>query len=407
MKTLFLFLLLLISSLCSAQIIVSGKVLHLNKPLEGAAVYFNNTMIGTTTNSEGEFAIKVSEGKHELIISFLGFKTINYSLNTANFKNPLVFNLKEEESVLDEIVLRQIKYDDKWNFNFFKFRREFIGTTKFSKDCIILNPKVLFFEYDTKKSTLNAYARKPLKIKHNSLGYNITYDLVGFTINKNMVSYLGYSRYEKIKGTKKQQKRWRKNRLKVYKGSNVHFFKSLINNRLKKEGYQVNQFRRVLNSKRPSESEIKKARVLIRKYRKSINFSKEIYKPKTVLDSAIVTLKEARLPKFKDYLYKSKLKENEILKIKNDSIFLTFNDNLSIMYKKEKEERNYLLKESIATKRIPQAQTSSLIPIKRPLILDKTGVLINPLSIYYEGYWSFEKFANTLPLDYKPPVKRK
>ena len=381
--------------------------MHLKKPLEGAAVYFNNTMIGTTTNKEGEFAIKVSEGKHELIVSYLGFKTVNYLLITSTYNKPLVFNLKEDENVLDEIVLRKIKYDDKWNFNFFKFRREFIGTTKFSKDCIILNPKVLYFEYDAKESTLNAFATEPLKIKHNSLGYTITYDLVGFTINKNMVSYLGYSRYQKLKGSKKQQKRWRKNRLKVYKGSNVHFFKSLINSTIKKQGFVVNQFRRVPNSKRPSEEEIKKARDLVRKYRKSINFSKEITEPKTKLDTAILTLREARLPKFKDYLYKSKLKENEILKIKNDSIYLIFNDNLSIVYKKEKEEKNYLLKESITTKRNPQAQNSSLIPVKRPLILDKSGVLINPLSVYYEGYWSFEKFANTLPLDYKPPIKNK
>ena len=52
--------------------------------------------------------------------------------------------------------------------------------------------------------------------------------------------------------------------------------------------------------------------------------------------------------------------------------------------------------------RIPLPQTSSVIPLKSPSILDKNGILINPLSVFYEGYWSYEKFADSLPLDYVP-----
>ena len=40
--------------------------------------------------------------------------------------------------------------------------------------------------------------------------------------------------------------------------------------------------------------------------------------------------------------------------------------------------------------------------LTKTAILDPTGIIINPLDIFAEGYWSYEQFANTLPLDYEP-----
>ena len=99
MRSLFLLFIICSSSFYNslfAQIIVKGTVIQQNKPLEGAAVYFNNTTQGTITNSNGEFSIKINEGQFQLIISFLGYKTINYSFNTATYTKPLVFNLVEQ-----------------------------------------------------------------------------------------------------------------------------------------------------------------------------------------------------------------------------------------------------------------------------------------------------------------------
>lgn len=46
---------LLLSFCVKAQIGVSGKVFYNNEPVLGAAVYLNNTTVGATTNSDGEF----------------------------------------------------------------------------------------------------------------------------------------------------------------------------------------------------------------------------------------------------------------------------------------------------------------------------------------------------------------
>jgi hypothetical protein len=405
----FLFLLLLnclSTSLNSeAQITISGTVYVQSGTLENAVVYFNNTMIGTTTDTNGEFSIQAKEGQHELIVSYLGYKTINYSLNTANYTKSLVFVLNENNEMLDEIIIRKTIYNDDWKYNLQRFKNEFIGKTKLSKDCILQNPEVIHFEYNAKENILTAYPRAPLKIKHKGLGYLITYEVLSFEINKNYVSYLGYSRYENLRGGKRKQKRWKKNRLTTYNGSSVHFYKSALKNTIYEEGFIVHQFKRVQNPDRPSEKEIKAARQLIRLARTSINFSSKIDAPKNAVDSALVTIRKSRLPRFKDYLYKSKIQQSEIISIKDKIPYLDFKDNVIVVYTKEKEEQGYILRKAFSKPRKAVAQSSSIIPLERPNIIDKTGILLNPLHVLYEGYWSYEKLANSLPLDYIPQNK--
>ena len=170
-------------------------------------MYFNNTIIGTTTNEKGEFSILVKEGQHQLIVSYLGYKTLSYALNTTTYNKPLTFTLAEESNMLDEIIIKKIVFNNAWKSNLQRFEKEFIGRTKLAKDCKILNPKVIFFEFDAMENILTAIPRKPLKIMHKRLGYLITYDLISFRINNNYVSYIGYSRYKQLKGNKRQQKR--------------------------------------------------------------------------------------------------------------------------------------------------------------------------------------------------------
>lgn len=402
MKNRFLLLFLFTSLFSVAQTTIKGTVYYKNTPIENVAVYFNNTMVGTTTDENGQFSIKVKEGQYELIISFLGFKKINYTINTSTYNEPLVFSLKEAKNMLDEIILKKTVYDNEWKHNLAVFRNEFIGRTELSRNCKILNPEVLYFDFDAKKSTLSALARKPLLIKNKDLGYFITYELESFIRTKNSITYLGYTRYEELKGGKRKQKRWKKNRLKAYNGSATHFFKSITNNSFKEDGFIVNQFKRVLNTERPSEIEIKKARELIKLSRKTINFSRNYDSPKNALDSALVVSKKAGLPKFKDFLYKSQLKKEEILIFKNNVYQLCFDNNLSVVYTKEKEEIGYITRNIFSKKRDPLPQTSSIIPLNKNITIGKNGSLINPLDIFYEGYWSYEKFANTLPLDYVP-----
>lgn len=83
MKKLLILFFLLNGFINNAQTRISGKVLDSNNlPLIGAAVYLNNTSIGTTTNDLGEFELFIKAGVHDLIISYLGYETIQYQIDT-------------------------------------------------------------------------------------------------------------------------------------------------------------------------------------------------------------------------------------------------------------------------------------------------------------------------------------
>jgi hypothetical protein len=402
MKYRLLFLILFTSGFVFSQKIIKGTVYSQKEPLEDAVVYVNNTSIGTTTNNKGEFSLSVKKGTSELIISYLGFKTINYLINTETYTNPLTFALLENENVLEEIVIKKTKYDENWKYNLSLFKNAFIGKTALSANCTLLNPKVLHFEYDSKQRKLTATAKEPLQIENKGLGYKVTYDLQEFVIHTTKVTYLGYSRYENLHGNKRKKQRWKKNRIKAYKGSQIHFYKTLINNSTYKEGFIVHQFKRLPNPDRPEEGAIKKARELVILTKTPLNFSRKIASPKTAIDSALLVLRKSRLPKFKDYLYRSNVPLKDVIRKKNGYFYLDFKDNLSVVFTKEKEEKGFITRNTFNKTRAPSFQTSSLIPLQIPTMIDKTGVLFSPLDVLYEGYWSYEKFANSLPLDYIP-----
>lgn len=405
MKKLFL-LFFLVSVASNAQVIIKGSVVSFHgKPLEGASVYLNNTTIGVYTDEEGNFEFILREGTYDIVVSFIGYKTIQHSLNTTKNTNPLVFKLLPETTVLDEVFLKKTRYNNEWKYNLSRFKQALLGRTVLAKNCKILNPKVLHFEYDTKTGTLTAEIKEPLKIEHKGLGFLITYDMVDFTLEKNRLSYLGYTKYENLSGGKRKQKRWKQNRLKAFNGSRMHFVRSLRSQNLKEEGFVVNQFKRVLNADRPSEEAIKKARQLIRLNGGLITFGKKITNPKTPLDLAMITLEKARLPKYRDILYKQNVPYSDMILISKKNILIQFEDYLSVIYTKEPEEKNYMQNNFLNRRKALDLQTSAITMLTKTAILDPSGDIRNPLDIFSEGYWSYEQFADLLPLDYNPPKK--
>ncbi|CAM1370421.1 CarboxypepD_reg-like domain-containing protein [Tenacibaculum sediminilitoris] len=395
------FLFVFVSSISFSQILIKGNILsETNKPLVGASVYFNNTTIGTITNSKGEFELKIKEGNYTLIISFLGYKTKQLLITPQNNDVNIHIKLKEDSSILNEIVIKKTVYDDNWKHNLARFKHAFLGRTKLAETCKILNEKDIHFNYNIKKNTLTAFTKKPLKIKHQGLGYIITYDLVDFTLKNQNLFFSGFARYDNLR--KNIKRKWKQNRLKAFNGSQMHFLRSLTSKKLKKDGFLVNQFKRVPNPDRPSEEKINFAREYFNLCNKPINLSKNISNPKTTLDSVIVTLQKAKLPKYQDFLYKRDVAYKDMISYDNKTPYLSFKDYLMVIYTLEPEEENYLIGMFGKRKKPSGVQTSNIVLLEGKAQIDKSGVLINPNAIFNEGYWGFEAFANMLPLDYKP-----
>lgn len=100
------FLLFLFSSLyLVAQTKVSGYVYDENNdPVAYANVLFKGSTEGTTTDENGRFYLESDERWKVLLISFIGFETLEIPLTRAvNYNLELI--LKEEASSLDEVVI--------------------------------------------------------------------------------------------------------------------------------------------------------------------------------------------------------------------------------------------------------------------------------------------------------------
>ena len=192
----------------AAQKTISGKVLTSKSlPLEGAAVYLNNTSIGTTTNEHGEFELFVKDGSYDLVTSFLGFETLRFALDTKNINSSIVFKLKAKANMLKEVVVsnkRSKISPQKRELYLSQFKLAFLGKTDLSFLCKILNEDDIDFEYNQETNLLEAYAPTPIIIDHEGPGYTIYYDLVHFELTEKRVTFLGYTRYENKKGSKRK-----------------------------------------------------------------------------------------------------------------------------------------------------------------------------------------------------------
>ena len=97
-----------------------------------------------------------------------------------------------------------------------------------------------------------------------------------------------------------------------------------------------------------------------------------------------------------------------------DTLVKTFDNNvkkidftniLYIVYKNEKEHPMYagLINQSISRPlSMPDYQVSLINLTIRPVYFYQNGAIYNPKSMLYEGYWSWEKVADSVPMDYIP-----
>jgi len=116
LKLTLVFFFLGILSVCS-QTKVSGHVHdENNEPVAYANIIFKGTTEGTITNEEGRFYLESNNTQQTLIVSFLGYETLEIPLD-KKVNYDLRFILKEEASSLDEVVINVGKQSKKESEN--------------------------------------------------------------------------------------------------------------------------------------------------------------------------------------------------------------------------------------------------------------------------------------------------
>jgi hypothetical protein len=252
MKTYFSYFLLLLVTFISGTAYAQKKAFNgrvidekTNEPLEFVSVYITNTTIGTITNDKGGFSLMLDPGKYEVVVSMVGYGPIVHPIEIKRQDSalaPIVFKMAQKAYALDTISVLA-KRDASWYSNLRLFKEYFLGKSSIAMKCKLLNPDALITVFNVEKQTLTITAKEPLKIENPELGYNISFLLIAFVINKNegYSSYLGYPHFELMNGTEKQKEEWAENRLEAYHGSSMHFVRALRNQKLEQEGFRVSR----------------------------------------------------------------------------------------------------------------------------------------------------------------------
>jgi|YelNatPaOPRAMG01_1025707.scaffolds.fasta_scaffold00662_6 hypothetical protein len=76
-----------------------------NKPLGYANVRVLNTSIGTSTNKEGQYELRLSKGKYKIVVSYIGYSTDTLALNLENNTYEFNFFLHQSTINLPEVIV--------------------------------------------------------------------------------------------------------------------------------------------------------------------------------------------------------------------------------------------------------------------------------------------------------------
>jgi hypothetical protein len=384
---------------CFAQSAISGRVLNQadGKPVANASIFISNATIGDKTATDGSYTLHgLKSGKYDLVVSIVGFELYNQQLTiTGNdIKLPDIMILSKT-MLLSEVKIKPVHdYNRGMYLNW--FTDEFLGASEMAKDCKIINPEMLDFDYDNVKDVLKASSVDFLVIENNALGYRVKYLLTDFTLNRNRLeksfSYKGFVLFEQMEGSDAQKRRWLKARQGVYENSMMHFLRALVNGNLTDEGFQMQQLSIYYNPERPPDTLIQ-SKI---KYYTSL-------KAKTAndKDSLAFWIKKSKIKEKLLKLNTYPLEGREIVqKTNQDGLYALGceNDALYITYNKygHFDERGRI--NNVDDKY--NTENSIMKFNNTYAFFDANGWINDPQSVLVSGVWAKDRVAELLPEDY-------
>jgi hypothetical protein len=369
---------------------IAGSVLNgeTGAPIPNASVFITNTSKGTVTSTNGKFELRgIAAGKYDLILSSVGYSTQVYSFSSEKLPLQLKVYLEPKATELEAVIVEPYEKDgwQKWGKFFIE---NFIGTTDAARLCRIRNYKTLRFRHSKKKNILTAVADEPLIIENRELGYRITYQLEDFSydFNQNTLFYLGYTLFEDMaKDSKNIPRRFLRERHAAYKGSMVHFGRSLYTNKLIENGFEVKRVKRINNDEKDRVKAIMRG-----KFRHGDNADSSEYYDKIL-----------RQEDYEDIFSRHNLTADSIVAITSDKQRVMYFDNyIQVMYRAGFEERGYLT--YTAQNRKPYHPRSLVFLLNgNPVTIDKSGSCYPATEFFSSGYWAWsEKVSHLLPIEY-------
>lgn len=278
-KIIFIWIALFCSTLVYAQTTLSGKIVSAtdSEPLSGVAVYLSGTSFGSISGLDGTFEIDYPENINApLVFRMMGYEKIIVD-DPLNTDYSLV-KLVEKPDELDAVYIANDDWSRAKKERYFK--KYFLGRTPAAQECQIKNLEKVRLQFNPATHTLTASSREPVEVINKILGYTILCDIDNFEIlfepldlsrlsitggnfekptHRPMQSYMQISTYFNELPDKRPSKRRRaRNRKRLFKVSEMKFYRSLISETLKDDGYHLLYDREVI----PIEDHVRVRKVL-------------------------------------------------------------------------------------------------------------------------------------------------
>jgi hypothetical protein len=348
------------------------------KPLAGVSVFLNNTSRGAVTRTDGSFLVRdIPRGRYELVFSAIGYATAVVNIEGSHLPSTLQMALHTQATELASVT---VEPNDRhgWARWGKLFMENFIGTGENAASCDLRNRQVLRFHFSKKNNRLNVTATEPLIIDNSALGYTLEYRLEQFTLDlgSKTTTYFGYPFFQEMTAAKESRRRkWSEARLQAYRGSVMHFMRSLYGDHTIQEGFLAE--RKVTT---PNEEKIR---------------VKNIYRPDFQKPGAFPM---DTLYHFWEVLRQPNIVTKMVI-VPPDSILTTdadrrkglfFQGELTILYGVNDRSGAY---------------RGSQIRLITPMVItvQENGSYFPPQEMLILGSWAqSEKISNLLPLDYEP-----
>ena len=396
---LFLFGLLTLTTAAQAQGRLSGVVQDsvTHKPLAFASVFLANTTLGVTTTEQGEYVFpSVPAGTYDVVGSYVGYRLGKQSVTMTAAPQQVALRLGPAPNQLAEVVVRP---NPNRASDYQRFLELFLGRTTFSQQCRIRNPDDVLLDYDAAKNELTASSYKFVQVDNQALGYRIKYYGFQFMANfkQSVVTFYGQPVFEEMTARNvRQQRRWEANRVAAYRGSLTHFLKSVHDGTFTDEGFLAQRLRIIPNPRFPRADSLR--RQLVRRLSPPFSAAEQ--------DSLG---RWAKVPRAFSMLYTKARPLDSLRRVSADGrqAYLRFVDNLQVSYLRESPDVNYRLRTTLPTNApLPPSgrQVSQLVLMQPEAEIQPNGQLVNPLAVFTDEYWGFEKMGEFLPVNYLPPA---
>lgn len=337
---------------------ITGIVLdaETGQPMQGASVFAENTTKGTLSDESGTFKLWLPNGGHNLTVTYTGYVTNTQQTTNNDEDKHYRFVMKRVVADLtDVVVVSSNEVKDGWEKYGQFFSEYFLGRSPIAKECKVLNPEVLKFYFSKRKNRLKVVSEQPILISNPVLGYNIYYSLDSFTYEyaSNTAYYTGNQFFQDLYEDKAViPVAVEESRENAYRGSVLHFMRSLYHQKLKEEGFEI-QF---LVQNNETEEALK-----LKDFYTALRYSKDA--------------------------------QNNIVKI------LPRQTEVAVLYLEDEPDEEYITWSNDTTGRDFQFSVLSFLK-DTELTIEQNGYFYDQSTLSFKEYWTYENVGDMVPYDY-------